>query len=268
MMEKISSTQSILHGGSLGDLRTYLVGYPAWKFTYQKELHYSKLAVTVSKSLKSELIVEMGQKYEHKLRFLHNGVNIEALDKTYGKCDDHVEESDETILFAGRLFWRKGALNIIAMAYLLQKKQANFRIIVHGDGPLFNKMRAKISSLGLKNIELKGFTAKEELVESMKRSKFVAIPSIYEACPMILLESMCLGKIPLMLNLPFSSELTENGKYGLLANDAKGLIEQLTSAKKNFSIDYLSKEIRTFARNTYDINSVASKYINIYREFC
>ena len=134
--------------------------------------------------------------------------------------------------------------------------------------PLFNKMRAMIHSLGLKNICLKGFTTKEELVKSMNLSKFVAIPSIYEACPMILLESMCLGKIPLMLRVPFSSELTENGKYGLLADDIKGLIEKLISAKKTFSLNNLSKEVRTFARNKYDINNVANKYINIYREFC
>ena len=210
----------------------------------------------------------MGQKFENKLSFVHNGVNIEALDKEYGKCNDSVEESDETILFAGRLFWRKGALNIISVAYLLQKKHSNFRIIVHGGGPLFKNMKAKISALGLKNIELKGFTAKKELVESMKRSKFVAVPSIYEACPMILLESMCLGKIPLMLNAPFSSELTENGNYGLLADDTKGLIDKLILTKKNVSLNQLSNEIQAFARNTYNINDVASKYLNVYREFC
>ena len=137
MMEKISSAQSVLRGGSLGDITTYLVGYPVWKFTYQKELHHSNAAVTVSESLKSELIVEMGQKYENKLRFLHNGVNIETLDNKYGKYNDREEESDETILFAGRLFWRKGALNVIAMAQLLQKQNSNFQIIVHGDGASF-----------------------------------------------------------------------------------------------------------------------------------
>ena len=55
MMEKISSAQSILRGGSLGDVTTYLLGYPAWRYTYQKELQYSNASVTVSKALKSEV---------------------------------------------------------------------------------------------------------------------------------------------------------------------------------------------------------------------
>jgi hypothetical protein len=44
----------------------------------------------------------------------------------------------------------------------LQKKQAKFRIIVLGDRPLINEMRTKISLLGLKNIELKGFKGKKK----------------------------------------------------------------------------------------------------------
>ena len=86
-------------------------------------------------------------------------------------------------------------------------------------------MQKLIHSLNLRNIELKGFTSKLELLKSMRQSKFVAIPSTYEACPMVLLESMCLGKIPLMLKLPFSCELTENGKKPV--SDIRDLLDEI-----------------------------------------
>jgi glycosyltransferase involved in cell wall biosynthesis len=265
MMEKIGSVQSILHGGSFKDFWTYLVGYPAYHFTFLKELQYSDAVVTVSRALRSEILAEMGEKYADKIHYIHNGVDIQSLDNEYDEAGTDITESEEAILFAGRLFWRKGALNIIRMAYLLQKNNTNFKIIVHGTGPLANNMRKYIRSLGLKNIELRGFTTKPQLMKSMRYCKFVAIPSMYEACPMILLESMCLGKIPLMLKLPFSFELTEGGKYGILGDGIKSLIDQLMELENTNSLSQLSNNIRVFARNVYDIDRATSKYIEMYR---
>lgn len=264
-VEKNLSTYSLLRGGSRSDFLTYLVGYPAWHFTFKKELQYSDAAVTVSRALKSELLEEMGERHTEKIRFIHNGVDIQSLDKEYEEAGTDIVESEKAILFAGRLFWRKGPLNMIRLAYLLQKKKTNFTIIMHGTGPLANKMQEYIRSLGLKNIKLRGFTTRSQLMKSMRYCKFVAIPSMYEACPMILLESMCLGKIPLMLKLPFSSELTEGGKYGILAEGVESLTDKLITLKNTHSLNQLSNSIRMFARNVYNMDKVTAKYIEMYR---
>ncbi|MGD0977580.1 MAG: glycosyltransferase family 4 protein [Candidatus Bathyarchaeia archaeon] len=265
MMAKITSAQSIFRGGSFKDFWTYLVGYPAYHFAFLKELQYSDAAVTVSRTLRSEILVEMGEKYREKIQCIHNGVDIPSLDKEYGEAGTDIAESEETILFAGRLFWLKGSLNMIRMAYLLQKYKTKFKIIVHGIGPLFSKMQDYISSLGLKNIELRGFATRPQLMKSMRYCKFVAIPSMYEACPMILLESMCLGKIPLMLRLPFSSELTEGGKYGILGDGVKNLTDRLITLENTYSLSQLSNNIQIFARKAYNMDKVTSKYIELYR---
>lgn len=268
LMERIAGVQSILRGGSFKDFWTYVVGYPAWYITYRKELEGSHAAVTVSRALKYELLAEMGEKYNKKTREIHNGVNIEALDREYEKTKESTAESEETILFAGRLFWRKGPLNIVKMAYLLQREKSRFRIIVHGSGPLLKKMQTGVRSLGLRNLELKGFTTRSQLMKSMRLSKFIVIPSIYEACPMILLEGMCLGKIPLMFDLPFATELTEGGKYSFLADDITSLTTKLMEASNDVNLDRLSKDICIFARNRYDIRKTASKYLDIYHKLC
>jgi len=265
MMAKIASAQSIFHGGSFKDFFTFLVGYPAFHFPFLKELQHSNAAVAVSGALKSEIVAEMGNRYKEKLMCIHNGIDVQSLDKDYEAAETSTTESEETILFAGNLFWFKGALRVIKMAYLLQKNNSRFKIIVHGKGPLSGKMREYITNLKLKNIELKGFANRSQLMESMRRCKYVVIPSFYEACPMILLESMCLGKIPLMLRLPFSSELTEDGKYGILGDGVKNLTDQLIDSENTGSIAQLSKEIRMFARNQYDINKTADNYLETYR---
>jgi glycosyltransferase involved in cell wall biosynthesis len=265
LMEKIASTQSILRGGSLNDLWTNLIGYPAYHFAFLKELQYSDAVITVSKSLTSEILQEMGDKHAEKIQNIYNGIDLKSLDEQYEIVKEQLPECEKTILFAGRLFWRKGALSMVKLAFLLQKKKTKFRIIVHGTGPLFQKMQKLINSLNLKNIELKGFTTKSQLMKSMRQSKFVAIPSTYEACPMILLESMCLGKIPLMFKLPFSCELTEGGKYGVLGDGVESLANQLVNMESNYSLERLCNDIQIFARNNYNADILAGKYIEAYR---
>jgi glycosyltransferase involved in cell wall biosynthesis len=268
LMEKVTSTQSILRGGSLRDLWTYVIGYPSESFVYKKEFQRSDLSVAVSSTLKSELLAEMGQEYCDKTRFIYNGVDLEKLDKEYEHAKNSVGEEEDAILFAGRLYWRKGALNIIEMAYLLQKQNSKYKILVHGAGPLFNKMKSRIKSLRLRNIELMGFTTRAHLMMSMSLCKFVAVPSAYEACPMALLDGMCLGKIPLMLNFPFAAELSEGGKYALIANDMESLTRKLVALRDSCDLSSFSDVIRGFARKRYDVSETAKKYRQIYNEFC
>lgn len=268
LMEKIWSSRSILRGGSFMDLRTYVIGYPVESFIYGKEFRLSDISVAVSGSLKSDLLLEMGQEYSDRTRFIYNGINLERLDGEYGQSVDEIEEDENTILFAGRLFWRKGALNIIRLAFLLQKRGSPFRIVVHGTGPLFNKMQSEIAFFGLRNVELRGFTSRAQLVESMKRCKFIALPSFYDACPMALIEGMCLRKIPLLLKMPFAVELSDNGKYGVVGNDVESLADELVRTRNSCDLDSFSNNIRSFGRSRYDVKQTAEKYLQVYREFC
>ncbi|MFX1520822.1 MAG: glycosyltransferase family 4 protein [Promethearchaeota archaeon] len=263
--EKTMGVSSLLRGGSFDDFRTNVIGYPAWSYVCKKELSDSNKSVAVSEHLKLELLEEMGEAYREKLRDIHNGVDIETLDAEYNSVEENIDENNETILFAGRLVWRKGALSLIRMAYLLQKEKPSFKLIVHGDGPLFKTLKRKVADYGLTNIELKGFTNRLQMMRSMKRSKFVVIPSSYEACPMILLESMCLGKIPVMFNLPFALEFTDYGKYAIIAKDVEDMVEKLSSVHVKFDLSSYSDKVKDFARRKYDIKKMCLKYLDLYR---
>ena len=81
---------------------------------------------------------------------------------------------------------------------------------------------------------------------------------------MILLESMCLGKVPLMFRLPFSCELTEEGKYGILGDGTEDIANQLARLDSH-SLYKLGSRIRAFARDNYNIDNLTSKYIQAYR---
>lgn len=264
-VEKAIGVQSLLRGGSFDDFVTNVLGYPAWSSICRRELCDSTTAVAVSRNLMSELLEEMGEAYREKMREIHNGVDIESLDREYKSVEGDVEETNGAILFAGRMVWGKGALNLIRIACLLRKEKLDLKLIVHGDGPLFKTVKRRAQDLGLTNVELKGFARGAPFMRSMRRSKFVIIPSYHEACPMILLESMCLGKIPVMFDLPFSLEFTENGKYGIIAKDAKDMVEQLRIANMEFDLRSYADKVKDFARRKYNIRNMSLAYLNLYK---
>ena len=69
-----------------------------------------------------------------------------------------------------------------------------------------------------------------------------------------------------MFNLPFAREFTENGKYGVLANDVDDMANRIDSTYRDTDLENMGKEIKRYATSKYDILKVASEYLKIYNE--
>lgn len=268
-LELTLSLYSMTRGGSLGDIRTYILGYPISKYSFKKEFEMSDAPVAVSKSLMDGLLLDMGYHNSKKMLYIHNGINVEEIKREYETIEAEKEKDKPEIFFGGRLYWRKGALNLIQLAILLEKKyHTNYKIVVHGTGPLCGKMESLIRKHNLTNIVLKGFTARHEFLKAMKRASYVVIPSTFEACPMLLLESMCLGKIPVMYDLPYSQELTQQGKYGILAHNTEEMAEKIVSFPKQNDLEAFEDKIRSFAIRQYNVSKTAAQYHDLYKSLC
>jgi glycosyltransferase involved in cell wall biosynthesis len=261
---KTIGIHSLTRGGGPGDFWTYVLGYPVWSFSFRMELAQSTASVAVSKSLRSELLAEMGRGYSGKLRTIHNGIDLDQLDRRYERFGSGVEEYGDTILFAGRLFWVKRPLDLVRMAALFRREKRDLKLIVHGTGPLLGKIRSDVKGLGLRNIRIEGFSELGELMRNMKRCSFVVLPSVWEACPMIILEAMCLGKIPVMLDLPYARELTNDGEYGILANDADDMVRRINAVCDGGNLEGLQKKIRSYARAKFNAEMMARQYLRLY----
>lgn len=265
-LELMMSLYSLTRRGSIGDFYTYIAGYPVWGYVFKKEFKNSDAVVTVSEILKKQLMSEMGNKEQGKIFYIHNGIDVETLEKEYSNVCYSEEKMDPIIFFAGRLFWRKGVLKLVELAYFLKKRHHhNLKIVIHGSGPLHRKIKERILYYGLKNIILKGFTTRVEFMKDLRRAMCVVIPSLYEACPMIVQESMCLGKIPIMFNLPYALELTKNGKYGIIARNVQDMAMKIKLLSSEPSAERLGKRIREFAKKEYNVANTASKYYNLYK---
>jgi glycosyltransferase involved in cell wall biosynthesis len=256
-----------IRGGNLTDVFTYVLGYPPWNYSFKKEYQNCNAAVAVSHTVMKQLILEMNWANDGKMHYIHNGVDLEMLNRVESTAPPRRDGSDPTLLFGGRLFFGKGVLRLLSLARVLkQTYHLDMKIIVYGSGPLYKQIKQQAHKDSLGNVILKDFAGRAQFLQAVKDATFVVLPSYFEASPMFLLESMCMWKIPFMFDLQYSREFTEDGKYGVLARDVGDMAAKINEVYRQDDLENFEKRIRGFAREHYDIRRTAAKYFDLYRE--
>jgi Glycosyltransferase len=263
-VQKNLSFNSLNNGGTFGDFFTNGLGFPSWLFGYKREHQAANACVAVSQSLMNQLRVELSDDAS-KLCYIRNGIDLKMLDSLSPLSSS--EPPEPTIIYGGRLFWNKGVMNLVTLAYLLEKKYGvPLKVIIYGSGPMLDKIIQMKNKHGLHNLELRSFTNRSDFLVNLLNSMYVILPSYYEGSPMLLLEGMCLGKTPIMFNLPFSREFTNNGCYGILANSVKDMAQKIVDDYSTRAILKVDPEIMEFARNNYSIEKTALSYAKLYKK--
>jgi glycosyltransferase involved in cell wall biosynthesis len=267
-IQRTLSLISVTRGGTVGDFFTYALGYPVWAYGLREEYKNASAAVAVSESLMNQLKSEFNAE-DGKLLYIRNGVDLKMLDQLCSGMDIGFQNVEPTLLFGGRLFWSKGVLNLIDLAYLLEKRyHLDLKIVIYGSGPMYNTIIKRKIKYGLNNVIVKGFISRSDFLRDMMNAMFVLIPSYYEVAPMLLLESMCMGKTPVMFNLQYCREFTENGKYGILADNVEDMAMKIRAAYHGGSISRVESKIRDFARQNFSMSKTAQAYSRLYKKVC
>ncbi|MCL2432433.1 MAG: glycosyltransferase family 4 protein [Nitrososphaerota archaeon] len=264
---KMLSTKSVAQGGTFGDFLTGTLGYPAYEHSYREEYKNADARVAVSKSLMHVLSHEMNVA-DGSFQFITNGVDLTNLDELCTPSPVDRNYDKPTLLFGGRLFWSKGVLNLVDLAYLLEKKyKLDLDVVIYGSGPMYNRILDAKRSYGINNLTLKEFTSRSNFLNEMRQATLVLLPSPFEGAPMMMLESMCLGKVPVTFNLPYAREFTQNGKYGLLCDNVQEMALKIKDLLSG-SISPLESQVRHYGRTNYNIEKTATAYYNLYKKQC
>jgi glycosyltransferase involved in cell wall biosynthesis len=268
-MVKTLSLNSIGNGGTFGDFFTGVIGYPAYEYGYRAEYKNASASVAVSESLMILLSKEMNVA-DDKFQYIHNGVNLRYLNELCSQSSSCNQSSKRPrLVFGGRLFWSKGVLNLVELAFLLEKKyRLDLEIVLYGSGPMYKRIMQRKTKYRLDNLILKNFTNRSDFLREMKEAKFVLIPSFFEAAPMVLLESMSMGKIPVMFDMPYSREFTQDGKYGILANSVADMALKIREVYDSDSVSHWENKIYNFARENFNMDKTSLAYSKLYRKIC
>jgi len=93
----------------------------------------------------------------NKISLIPNGIDFENIENNEDYLEERKERNGQTIIYYGRLYWRKGIIHLVKALVQVRRDYPNCNFQIFGKGPLKNKLKKMILKLKLEtNTEIKG----------------------------------------------------------------------------------------------------------------
>jgi glycosyltransferase involved in cell wall biosynthesis len=247
------------------DLGYYFIESPLMDFSMSRILSGSDHVTFCSHSVLSE--ISSFKSFDHsKTSVIYNGIDFDEIESV--KKSEPEKTNGISILYAGRLFWVKGIM-LLLEAFNRLKVAKDVHLNIFGRGPMKQKVEKFIIDYGLRDrVSFLGHVPHRKMISEIKSADIVALPSLIEAQPMILLEAMACRKPVVAFDLPFSRELVTNMNNGLLAragdvNDLAGKLELLVS--DGALRHKIGQSAYCQVKKNHNWDSQVEKYLEVYQ---
>lgn len=195
----------------------YIVNTPRRRHLFRQRVERMiKYGVDKAVYLSSSYKLSLQKKYgiaSSKITVIPN-----AAEKKLELLPDFTDVKTKVVMWCGRIVHNhKNVLFIPRMWKSLEKKHPDWKLLIVGDGCDRRLLEKKINKLGLKNIEITGFA---DPYPYYRISPVFISPSFNEGFPMVLIESMAHGCVPVVYDCcPSYNDLIDNGDSGFIVPD-------------------------------------------------
>lgn len=198
-----------------------------------------------------------------KYEVVYRGVDKDLLDSV------KVFETDNKLLYVGRLIEGKGVADLISAFAMVNDKSISLEII--GDGPQRKELEKIVQTKKLKEkIKFLGQMDRRSAIEKVANCSVVINPSYTEGLPTSIVEAAWFGKAIIATDVGGTNEIVENGKSGILV-EPKNIKELANAIKKitndkNFA-EKCGKTARESVRKKFDWEVSIQKYIYLMENY-
>lgn len=126
-----------------------------------------------------------------------------------------IPKDHKVVTFVGRLARQKDPVTFIRCAQLLERALPQVTFLLIGDGPL-RKECSSLVNRGSFHGKMRLLGWRRDYRDFLTLSDAVAIPSVYEGMPFLLLEAMALGKPVIATDVAGNQEVVADGENGML----------------------------------------------------
>lgn len=158
---------------------------------------------------------------------------------------------------------------ILALDSLAQKHR--FEVVFLGSAPPGNPYTEEFNALVKTRpwCRAEGYAGREALKEQLMKASVLALPSIEDNCPMVVLEAMASGLPVMAARVGGVPELIDDGKTGLLCEPSDpasmaAQVEKLLAGKE--AARAMAQRAKDCARERFHPKVIARKHVEIYRE--
>jgi glycosyltransferase involved in cell wall biosynthesis len=208
-----------------------------WKRWYHRLIDRVLLRFTFRVIGNSDAVKNFYQRtekiHEDKISVVYNGVDLNefsGIDVSPSlKKEMGIEWARFIIGAGGRFTEQKGFINLLRAVPLILKVYPDSVFVFVGDGPLRGSFEKFVRENGIKrNVVFTGY--RKDILRIFALCDIIAVPSLFEGMPNIVLEAMALKKPVVGTDIPEIAELVEDGKNGLLIpvkNNSKVIAEKI-----------------------------------------
>ena len=196
---------------------------------------------------------------ENKIIPMHNFIDINQYNLE--------TEDNGYALYLGRLSEEKGIINLINAFGRIKQGQLH----IAGEGPEIGKIKQFIKENNLQDkVKLLGFLNEDEIKESIRKCRFVVIPSIwYDNCPYSVMETLVIGKPVIGSDMGGIPELVKNNENGLIFkhNSIEDLTDKMKILFRNTElVKKFSENARNISIKLYSKENYYKKIVEVYDE--
>lgn len=219
----------------------HILGGPPYSFTVHGPEEFDKVkiialeekikraafVVAISSFGKSQLYRWCEHEHWSKIHVVHCGVDDLFLTQALISVPD-----EPRLVCIGRLSEQKGHLLLVEAAGQLAAEGLSFKLILVGDGPLRTQIETMIAGYGLQDhVEITGWASNTEVQQHILGARAMVLPSFAEGLPVVVMESLALGRPAISTYVAGIPELVEPGVCGWLV--PAGSVEELTAAMRS-----------------------------------
>lgn len=236
----------------------YLIRHPYLIGLFNIYKNYDAL-ISVSEKMRGINYENLGSSFglpSEKFGYSINAINPdEILSRSQEEVDPDIAEwigGSDYFITLGRLSPEKDQAKLIKSIAKVRNDFSSIKLVILGDGPLMGDLQRQVIDLGLEDsVMLAGL--RENPFPLLRKAQCFVLSSNHEGQPMVLLESMVLGK-PIIATDIDGNRGVLNGGYGELVENS---VEGLAAGLKNF----LKGDVR---QRPFDAHAYMQKAIDMF----
>ncbi|QKD84214.1 glycosyltransferase [Thermoleptolyngbya sichuanensis A183] len=191
-----------------------------------EKIRHAAFVVAISSFTESQLFRWCDYPQWSKIHIIHCGV-----DDLFLLQPSVPLPQESRFVCVGRLGEQKGHLLLLEAVSQLAAEGLRFKVVLVGDGPLRAQIEQRIKALNLHDyLEITGWATNAEVQQQILAAQVMVLPSFAEGLPVVLMESLALGRPVLSTYIAGIPELVEPGVCGWLV--PSGSVTTLAAAMR------------------------------------
>jgi len=181
--------------------------------------------------------------------------------------------SPVTVGYIGRLVEGKGLEDLLTAISRLRQGyggQANFKVLIYGEGPIKNKLEKMAKELNIEDkIEWRGFAPYNKVPEALSQIDVFIYPSLHEGFGRAIMEALAMEKAVVATNVGGIPDLIKDGENGFLVepNNPKMLAEKIKELMENKELrEKFGKAGRKWVSENFEWNQGIRRFANLFLE--